>query len=204
MGRSKATRYVCPLHSFLLPLFLLPPVGRSSQSSFPPTFSPFFLSELELTVPAFTAYALRQISPHPRSLFSSSFADATTDLLPCCTLPRRPSLFAVESSSTLFVPFLPVLSFSAPSDLHSILPTIQVAFVRDEEHARLGDHDSPWQEPRPKSEMLEDFKDFGEHAQKLLQVHFSFSLFELWRHAYESEEHECRPRHADGADDEKV
>ncbi|GAA5847343.1 hypothetical protein JCM9279_000247 [Rhodotorula babjevae] len=43
-----------------------------------------------------------------------------------------------------------------------------VGFVRDEEHAKLGEHTGPWSEPRPKDEMLEDFETFSDQLKELL------------------------------------
>ncbi|GAA5821033.1 hypothetical protein JCM11251_001931 [Rhodosporidiobolus azoricus] len=45
-----------------------------------------------------------------------------------------------------------------------------VGFVRDPEHKKLGNHTAPWQEPRPKEEMLEDYAHFNEECKKLLEA----------------------------------
>ncbi|BGP03549.1 hypothetical protein NBRC10513v2_007282 [Rhodotorula toruloides] len=45
-----------------------------------------------------------------------------------------------------------------------------VAFVRDEEHKKLGNHTSPWSEPRPKAEMMEDFARFNDRCKALLEA----------------------------------
>ncbi|GAA5881245.1 hypothetical protein JCM1840_000638 [Sporobolomyces johnsonii] len=45
-----------------------------------------------------------------------------------------------------------------------------VGFVRDEEHKKLGDHTGPWSEPRPASEMLEDYDHFNDECKALLKA----------------------------------
>ncbi|GAA5981584.1 hypothetical protein JCM11641_004105 [Rhodosporidiobolus odoratus] len=47
-------------------------------------------------------------------------------------------------------------------------PVNIVGFVRDEDHKKLGDHDGPWSESRPKEELLEDFSQFNEDCKELL------------------------------------
>ncbi|GAA5901882.1 hypothetical protein JCM6882_008699 [Rhodosporidiobolus microsporus] len=45
-----------------------------------------------------------------------------------------------------------------------------VGFVRDPEQKKLGNHTGPWQEPRPKEEMLEDYAQFNDECKKLLEA----------------------------------
>ena len=74
-----------------------------------------------------------------------------------------------------------VLGFLLPSvrvgaDLIFPFFVFQVGFVRDPEHAKLGDHTGPWSEPRPASEMMEDFDQFNDECKTLLRVSLPLSF----------------------------
>ncbi|GAA6008294.1 hypothetical protein JCM10207_000076 [Rhodosporidiobolus poonsookiae] len=55
-----------------------------------------------------------------------------------------------------------------------------VAFVRDPDHKKLGNHSGPWSEPRPKEEMLEDFASFNEQCRALLGAIDSPSIWGIF------------------------
>ncbi|BGP20098.1 hypothetical protein JCM10213v2_008233 [Rhodosporidiobolus nylandii] len=45
-----------------------------------------------------------------------------------------------------------------------------VGFVHDPKHEKLGSHDGPWSEPRPKEEMLADYAPFNDECKRLLSA----------------------------------
>ncbi|GAA5863612.1 hypothetical protein JCM8547_003666 [Rhodosporidiobolus lusitaniae] len=55
-----------------------------------------------------------------------------------------------------------------------------VAFVRDENDEKLGDHTAPWAEPRPKEELMADFASFNKDCKKLLEAIDSPSIWGIW------------------------
>lgn len=75
------------------------------------------------------------------------------------------SPFATVTLSTSLV------SFKCPSEARHLPDsfTVQVGFVQDPQHKKLGDRTGPWAEPRPKEEMLTDYSDFNEPCLKLLR-----------------------------------
>ncbi|GAA6017097.1 hypothetical protein JCM11491_003256 [Sporobolomyces phaffii] len=56
-----------------------------------------------------------------------------------------------------------------------------VGFVRDPEHAKLGDHTGPWSEPRPAEEMMQDFDQFHEPCKKLLRAIENPSIWGIFK-----------------------
>ncbi|GAA5998820.1 FAD-dependent oxidoreductase [Rhodotorula paludigena] len=82
----------------------------------------------------------------PREKYNAIFGDEAPENIMHCGQGRHILTFPVRGGSLINI----------------------VAFVRDEEHAKLGNHTGPWSEPRPKEEMLEDFAGFNQQCRDLL------------------------------------
>ncbi|GAA5880084.1 hypothetical protein JCM16303_001207 [Sporobolomyces ruberrimus] len=83
-----------------------------------------------------------------RSHFEDAFGDKASDKMMHCGRGRHILHFPVRNGELINI----------------------VGFVRDPEHAKLGDHTGPWSEPRPASEMMEDFDQFNDECKTLLRA----------------------------------